>query len=172
MPTVYAYEDTHPEYAGLLKVGYTTQGAETRVRQQYPQHIQGIKPFRITLEESAVRDDGTVFTDEDVHDALRWNGVRHIEGEWFECQVDDVRRAIMQVQERSARKPEGFDANGTTPEAYQTIRQQVGSQSEVARLLGVHVLTISARERGRNRITNEAILALKMLLIQKGAPVL
>ena len=23
-PTIYAYEDTNPQYAGLLKVGYTT----------------------------------------------------------------------------------------------------------------------------------------------------
>lgn len=28
-PTIYAYEDTHPQYAGLLKVGYTTVGART-----------------------------------------------------------------------------------------------------------------------------------------------
>ena len=35
-PTIYAYEDTHPQYEGLLKVGYTTVGAQSRVAQQYP----------------------------------------------------------------------------------------------------------------------------------------
>ena len=35
-PTIYAYEDTHPKYAGLLKVGYTTGDAKRRVAQQYP----------------------------------------------------------------------------------------------------------------------------------------
>jgi len=35
-PVIYAYEDTNPQYAGLLKVGYTTVDAKTRVAQQYP----------------------------------------------------------------------------------------------------------------------------------------
>ena len=35
-PTIYAYEDTNPQYAGLLKVGYTTVDAQSRVAQQYP----------------------------------------------------------------------------------------------------------------------------------------
>ena len=30
-PTIYAYEDTNPQYAGLVKVGYTTvEGAKPR----------------------------------------------------------------------------------------------------------------------------------------------
>ncbi len=28
-PTIYAYEDTNPQYAGLLKVGYTTVDAQS-----------------------------------------------------------------------------------------------------------------------------------------------
>ena len=32
-PTIYAYEDTNPQYAGLLKVGYTTLDAQSRVAQ-------------------------------------------------------------------------------------------------------------------------------------------
>jgi len=35
-PTIYAYEDTNPQYAGLLKVGYTTVEVRSRVAQQYP----------------------------------------------------------------------------------------------------------------------------------------
>lgn len=30
-PTIYAYEDTNLQYAGLLKVGYTTVDAQSRV---------------------------------------------------------------------------------------------------------------------------------------------
>ena len=30
-PTIYAYEDTNPQYAGLLKVGYTTVETQGRV---------------------------------------------------------------------------------------------------------------------------------------------
>lgn len=32
-PTIYAYEDTHPQYRGLLKVGYTSVDVQHRVAQ-------------------------------------------------------------------------------------------------------------------------------------------
>ena len=35
-PMIYAYEDTNPQYRGLLKVGYTTVDVDRRVAQQYP----------------------------------------------------------------------------------------------------------------------------------------
>ncbi len=97
-PTVYAYEDTNPQYAGLLKVGYTTVDAQSRVGQQYPTKRPGKPPYRIVLEEPAMRNDGTVFTDHDVHRMLRLNGVRKAEGEWFRCTVDQVKAAIIAVR--------------------------------------------------------------------------
>ena len=33
-PIIYVHEDTHPQYEGLLKVGYTTVDAKSRVAQQ------------------------------------------------------------------------------------------------------------------------------------------
>lgn len=35
-PMIYAYEDTNPQYKGLLKIGYTTIDVKDRVAQQYP----------------------------------------------------------------------------------------------------------------------------------------
>ncbi len=81
-PTIYAYEDTNPQYAGLLKVGYTTVDAQARVAQQYPTLKPGKPPYRIVLEESAMRNDGTAFTDHDVHRSLRIVGVKNLKGEW------------------------------------------------------------------------------------------
>jgi hypothetical protein len=97
-PTIYAYEDTHPQYAGLLKVGYTTVGARERVARQYPTLRPGKLPYRIVMEESAMRNDGSVFTDRDVHKMLRANGVKNPEGEWFRCTVADVKAAIIAVR--------------------------------------------------------------------------
>lgn len=97
-PTVYAYKDTNPQYAGLLKVGYTTVDAQSRVAQQYPTKKPGKPPYRIVLEESAMRSDGTVFTDRDVHRMLRINGVKNPEGEWFRCTVAQVKSAIIAVR--------------------------------------------------------------------------
>ncbi len=61
-PAIYAYEDTNPQYAGLIKVGYTAKDARERVAQQYPTKRPGKPPYRIVLEESAMRADGTEFS--------------------------------------------------------------------------------------------------------------
>ncbi len=97
-PTIYAYEDTHPQYAGLLKVGYTTVDVQSRVAQQYPTKKPGKPPYRIVLEESGMRNDGTVFTDREIHRMLRINGVKNPDGEWFCCTVDQVKAAIIAVR--------------------------------------------------------------------------
>jgi hypothetical protein len=97
-PMIYAYEDTNPQYTGLLKVGYTTVDAQSRVAQQYPTRRPGKPPYRIVLEESAMRGDGTVFSDHDVHNMLRINGVKNPEGEWFQCTVNQVKAAVIAVR--------------------------------------------------------------------------
>jgi len=93
-PTIYAYRDTNPQYKGLLKIGYTTLDAQTRVAQQYPTKKPGRLPYEIVLAESAMRNDGSAFTDRDVHRILRSVGVQNPSGEWFRCSVGQVRAAI------------------------------------------------------------------------------
>lgn len=95
MPTIYAYEDTNPQYAGLLKIGYTTGDVRERVAQQYPTVRPGDPPYVIHLEESAMRADGSAFTDREVHTLLRKRGFLNPGGEWFKCAVDDVRAAVI-----------------------------------------------------------------------------
>ena len=97
-PAIYAYEDTNPQYAGLLKVGYTTVDVGARVAQQYPTRRPGKPPYRIVLEEPAMRGDGTVFTDHDVHRWLRGRGVSNPEGEWFACPVTEVKAAVVALR--------------------------------------------------------------------------
>ena len=79
-PTIYAYADTHPQYAGLLKVGYTTGDVRKRVAQQYPTKPPDKPPYSIRLEEPAMRNDGTTFTDRDVHHKLIEWGVAAAQG--------------------------------------------------------------------------------------------
>jgi len=98
-PTIYAYEDTNPQYAGLLKVGYTTHDAQSRVAQQYPTLKPGPPPYRILLEEPAMRSDGTAFTDHDVHRLLRERGISNPGGEWFACAVEQVKSAVLALRE-------------------------------------------------------------------------
>ncbi len=97
-PTIYAYEDTNPQYLGLLKIGYTTVDAQKRVAQQYPTLRPGKSPYRIVFEESAMRNDGTAFTDHDVHRHLRMASVKNLKGEWFKCTVKQVKAAVIAVR--------------------------------------------------------------------------
>lgn len=97
-PTIYAYEDD--QYPGQLKVGYTTVDVRKRVAQQYPtRRPDGASPYRIVLEEPAMRNDGTTFTDHDVHRALRERDVRNSGGEWYTCTVDQARAAVLAVRD-------------------------------------------------------------------------
>lgn len=133
-PTLYAYEDTNPQYAGLLKVGYTTVDVQARVAQQYPTLRPGKPPYRIVLEESAMRNDGTTFTDHDVHRHLRVVGITNPEGEWFKCSVKDVKAAIIalktgEVNEESRSldfkmRPEQKAAVDKTADYFQSFRTE------------------------------------------------
>lgn len=83
-PMIYAYEELNPEYKGLLKVGYTEKDVDRRVAQQYPtKRPDGKVPYRIVFRDSAMRPDGSCFTDRDVHKMLRKKKITGVGGEWF-----------------------------------------------------------------------------------------
>jgi len=139
-PTLYAYEDTNPQYEGLLKVGYTTLNVQGRVAQQYPTLRPGKLPYRIVLEECAMRNDGTVFTDRDVHRMLRLNGVKNPKGEWFKCTVAQVTAAIVALrngqlneENRSLEfkmRPEQAAAVEKTASYFASWRKEKGNQNK------------------------------------------
>ena len=100
-PTIYAYELVNvPSHKGYIKVGFTDRDVETRVKEQL--HTSGV-PYKIILKESAMRPDGTCFTDRDVHTILRRKGkLRLNEGtdknEWFACTTTDIISAINELR--------------------------------------------------------------------------
>jgi len=97
-PRIYAYSDSHQQYFGLLKIGFTTQMVEERVKQQYPILTPGKPTFQIHLDESAIRNDGSTFTDKELHRYLKKKGVLNPEGEWFKCNANDVRSALQVIK--------------------------------------------------------------------------
>ena len=69
-PMIYAYEDTNPQYKGLLKIGFTSIDVDKRVAQQYPtKRPDGSVPYRIVYRENAMHADGSSFTD---HEYKKW----------------------------------------------------------------------------------------------------
>ena len=104
-PTIYAYElpgvATHK---GFIKIGYTERDVETRIDEQM--HTSAI-PYKILLTESAMRSDGSCFSDRDVHAALRKKGFKQLRAgedrnEWFNCSVNAVKAAIIAVRDSFA----------------------------------------------------------------------
>ena len=101
-PTIYAYELVGVNsHKGYIKVGYTDRDVETRVKEQL--HTSGIE-YKILLKESAMRSDGTCFTDHEIHTALKHKGFLQLnqgldKNEWFKCAINDVIGAINYVRD-------------------------------------------------------------------------
>ena len=100
VPTIYGY--ILPDLAdhnGYIKVGFTDrEDTENRIKEQL--HTAGINNFRIVFKRSAMRTDGTCFTDKDVHKILRRKRFKQLnEGEdrneWFNCSVNDIVEIII-----------------------------------------------------------------------------
>lgn len=100
-PQIYAYEHLGvKEHEGMIKVGYTTRDVVERVKEQ---NLTACTRYRILGQWSAMRNDGTTFTDKSaVHPLLRNAGIANPEGEWFVCRLADVERAVRSAQEGSA----------------------------------------------------------------------
>src|SRR5258708_6585219 len=67
-PRIYAYSIDDKAHEGLLKVGQTTRDVKQRIAEQVK--TAAIKNYKIELDQSAERDDGTIFSDHDVRSAL------------------------------------------------------------------------------------------------------
>ena len=94
-PSIYAYADTR--FAGCLKVGFTTKNAAERVAAQYPVNLPS-QSHTILLDEIAMREDGSFFTDHDVHKVFSRKQIPRKNGEWFACDLSAVKAAIVEVK--------------------------------------------------------------------------
>ena len=96
--TIYAF--TYPEYKGLLKVGETRRTIKERMKANI------IMPSEYKVELEIDCD----VSDKEVHRELEKMGVRHVNGEWYECTKEDVLRALLRIKGFSTFK------NGVTGE--------------------------------------------------------
>ena len=94
-PRIYAYSDSR--FTDCLKVGYTTKTVLERVAEQYPVKLPN-QSYKIELDEIAMREDGSFFTDHDVHKVLSKKNIQRINGEWFKCTLDTVKAALLEIK--------------------------------------------------------------------------
>ena len=67
-PRIYVYSIADAAHEGLLKIGQTIRDVKLRIAEQVK--TAAIKNYRIELDESAERDDGTIFSDHEVRAVL------------------------------------------------------------------------------------------------------
>lgn len=95
-PTIYAYELPNDIFRkGQLKIGDTNRTAQERIKEQIG---AARSKFKIVLEESAMRKDGSSFRDYEIHKYLRKKEIKNTGGEWFRCTVKDVQAAIIAIK--------------------------------------------------------------------------
>ena len=99
---IYAWtpNDPPPAYAGLIKVGQTTQAnVNDRIRQSQGQMQQA---YTLHLDEEAEREDGSSFRDNDVRRRLIEKGFENVvigaSREWMRCSPADVKSAITELR--------------------------------------------------------------------------
>jgi len=95
-PRIYAYTIDDPAHDGLLKIGQTTRDVKQRVAEQLK--TARIKNFRIEIDETAEREDGSVFTDHQVRAALIRKRFENPEGEWVRCSVKDLKTVLHEMR--------------------------------------------------------------------------
>ena len=131
-PQIYAYKILNaPDREGLIKVGFTTRDVRERIREQLG--TSGLR-YEILLEESAMRNDGSSFSDHDVHRYLRAQGIPNPDGEWFRCGKREVMAAIHAVKsgKKSARsrtltfkmRPEQAEAVEKTMQYFESYKKE------------------------------------------------
>ena len=125
-PTIYAYRligvDTHK---GYLKVGYTDRTAKERIEEQL--HTSKVQ-YEIVLVESAMTNDGSCFTDKDVHKVLERKGCRRLNpldrtDEWFRCTTADVMAAILSLRTGTDNVDSRTQDFAMRPEQFRAVEQ-------------------------------------------------
>jgi hypothetical protein len=95
-PTIYAYTlPNDSSRKGQLKIGDTNRTAHERIKEQIG---AARSVFKIVLEESAMRNDGSDFRDHEIHKYLRNKGFHNPDGEWFECNIKDLKAVLIAVK--------------------------------------------------------------------------
>ena len=119
-PKIYGYIDLSSENKNFIKIGYTERTVQERMKEHYPTLTPGTK-YKVVLEESAMRSDGTSFKDHDVHKMLKSIGKKNITGEWYDCTINEVKAAIIAIKKREFLDVERSQDFGLRPEQLNAI---------------------------------------------------
>tara|TARA_R110002124_G_scaffold183401_4_gene350801 strand:+ start:25238 stop:27775 length:2538 start_codon:yes stop_codon:yes gene_type:complete len=114
-PRIYAYSIDARTHEGLLKIGQTTREVKQRIAEQVK---TAAIPYRIELDESGARDDGSIITDHAVRTALVKKGFANPMLEWVQCTVADTKTVLAELRT-------GQQFTGTHHEKFPPRKEQI-----------------------------------------------
>ena len=141
-PTIYAYRlysapnkkvEIHP---GYIKVGYTRRSTDIRVVEQTG--TAAIYPD-ILLTLDAMRQDGSIVSDHDVHTLLEsWGFIRLTEEgitgrEWFNCSKDDIESAVKRLRDGIKCEGRRNKTYSMRPEQEKAVQQTIQYFNDIKR---------------------------------------
>lgn len=127
-PKVYGY--TTNEYkntpwigrpgVGLIKVGYTRKGdVEERLKEQFPTSMPTLPYELLFVEDSVVGN--AYFDDRQVHKVLESQGCKRVNGEWFECTIDELEKACRSLRTGNITSEWRYQSFGMRPEQEKAV---------------------------------------------------
>ncbi len=128
-PTIYGYTLPNvPSHDGYIKIGYTNRDVETRINEQL--HTSGLK-HKTVFVASAMRKDGTHFTDKDIHTLLKQKKIKQLnqgedKNEWFFCSVNDIKAAVLQLRDGIISNENRTETFKMRPEQEFAVRKTIG----------------------------------------------
>lgn len=122
-PTIYAYElPNDSKRKGQIKIGFTDRDAYTRIKEQIGATRSA---FKVVFEESAMRADGSSFTDKTVHALLRRYKVSNPDGEWFVCNLNLLRKVIHEIKTGERTEDNRVLNFGMRPEQQEAVAKTI-----------------------------------------------
>ena len=116
---IYAYSIEDANHERMLKIGQTTQNVKSRIEQQLKTAL--VKHYRIHLDESAERADGSTFSDHDVRARLSAKGFPKVDLEWMTCTDVDVKVAIAELRDGTAYEGSHHETFPMRPEQAEAV---------------------------------------------------
>jgi hypothetical protein len=171
-PQIYAY--TTPSYKetewkgektgkGLLKVGYTEKDVVERIWQQFPTQTPDKQPFEVLVSEDAIDEKGKFFSDHLLHKKLEEKGFRRVNGEWFECTINDVKNTLIEIKKgvvTTETRHQSFDLRPEQAEAVKVTSEYFNKFSKKKEKKSPHFLWNAKMRFGKTFTSYE--LARKM----------
>ena len=126
IPKIYGYTTEEYKKLGYIKVGYTTQTIEARMKQHFPTLSPNEKPYEVVFTDVAQKENGELFKNVGkggVHEGLVKIGCKKIKGEFYECTVEDIKNVVLSIKKGQSLNPKVTENFKMRPEQIDAVEK-------------------------------------------------